>query len=89
MKKVIIAIVALYLVASCVFSIGYAVSDNPWEFCQHRNGLLCVEVADDGLFIYSPFCNWADVFLFGACYDEDGWYTFSDGLHYFGEWKVE
>lgn len=89
MKKAIIAIVALYLVASCVFSIGHAISDDPWDFRQHRNGLLCMEIADDSLVIYSPFCNWADVFLLGICHDEDGWYTFSDGFHNFGEWKVE
>lgn len=89
MKKVVIAIIVLYLVASCVFSIGHAVSDDPWNFRQHRNGLLCMEIADDGLVVYSPFCNWSDVFLFGICHDEDGWYIFSDGFHNFGEWKVE
>ena len=89
MKKVIIAIVVLYLVASCVFSVGHALSDNPWDFRMHRNGLLCVEIAEDGLVIYSPFCNWSDVFLFGVCQDENGWYTFSDGFRNFGEWDVE
>lgn len=89
MKKAIIAIVVLYLVASCVFSIGHAISDNPWNFRTHRNGLLCIEIADDGLFIYSPFCNWADVYLFGIYRNEDGWNTFSDGFYDFGEWKVE
>ena len=89
MKKVIIAIVVLYLVASCVFSVGHALSDNPWDFRMHRNGLLCVEIAEDGLVIYSPFCSWSDVFRFGVCQDEDGCYTFSDGFHNFGEWDVE
>ena len=72
MKKIIIAIVVLYLVASCVFSVGHALSDNPWDFRMHRNGLLCVEIAEDGLVIYSPFCNWSDVFLFGIGQDENG-----------------
>ena len=88
MKKAIIVVVVMYLVASCVFSVGHAMANDPWEFRTHRNGLLCVEVAEDGLVIYSPFCNWADVFLFGVCCDEDGWYTFSDGFYDFGEWNV-
>ena len=88
MKKIIIAIVVLYLAASCVFSVGHALSDNPQDFRMHRNGLLCVEIAEDGLVIYSPFCNWSDVFLFGVVQDENGWHTFSDGLHNFGEWDV-
>lgn len=89
MKKVIIAIVALYLVASCVFSVAHALSDNPWEFRLHRNGLLCVEVTENELVVYSPFCNWADVFVLMVGHDEDGWYAFSDGFYRFGEWDVE
>ena len=88
MKKAIIAIVVLYLAASCMFSVGHALSDNPWDFRMHRNGLLCVEFAEDELVIYSLFCNLPDVVRFGVCQDEDGWYTFSDGLHNFGEWDV-
>lgn len=89
MKKFIAVVLVLYLVASCVFSVGYAMSGNKWEYKQHRNGLLCVEIAEDGLVIYSPFCNWGDVYLFGLCHDENGWYTFSDGFYNFGEWDVE
>ena len=54
MKKAIIAIVVLYLAASCVFSVGHALSDEPWNFRMHRNGLLCVEIAENELAIYSP-----------------------------------
>ena len=54
MKKVAITIVVLYLVVSCVFSVGHALSDDPWNFRTHRNGLLCVEFADNELVIYSP-----------------------------------
>lgn len=89
MKKAIIIVVVMYLVASCVFSVGHAMADSPWEYRQHRNGLLCVEITDHDFVIYSPFCNYGDVFLFGAGVDEDGWYTFSDGFMYMGEWDVE
>lgn len=88
MKRLIIFILITYIIASCTFSIGHAVSNNPWEFRQHRNGLLCVEINKEGLFIYSPFCNYADVFILGISSDEEGWYTFSDGFHEFGQWRV-
>ena len=89
MKKIIATVLVLYLLASCVFSVGHALSNSPWNYRLQRNGLLCVEIAEDGLVIYSPFCNHGDVFLFGLCHDESGWYTFSDGFRYFGEWDVE
>ena len=86
MKRIIILILILYFAASCAFSINHALSSNPWEYRQHRDGLLCVEVNKDGLFIYSPFCNYADVYILGIGYDEEGWYTFSDGFYEFGQW---
>jgi hypothetical protein len=89
MKKLITIVIMMYLLASCVFSIGHALTDQPWSYRAHRNGLLCVEVAEDGVVIYSPFCNHGDVFLFGLCHDEEGWRTFSDGFYCFGEWDVE
>lgn len=90
--KVLALVVALYLAASVVFSVVHANVENPWEFRQHRNGLLCVEFcADDGaweLVVYSPFCNWSDVFLMVAAMDESGFWWASDGLDSFGEWNV-
>jgi hypothetical protein len=88
MKKLIIFILITYIIASCIFSIGHAISNNPWEFRQYRNGLLCIEINKEGLFIYSPFCNYADVYILGIGHDEEGWYTFSDGFYEFGQWKV-
>jgi len=88
--KVIACVVALYLVISIAFSIVHAFAAHPWEFRQHRNGLLCVEFTEKDITIYSPFCNHADVYLFGIAWEdtEKGveWYTFGDGLRYFGEW---
>lgn len=90
MKKVIACVIALYLVASIVFSIAHAFAANPWEFRQHRNGLLCIELTERDIVIYSPFCNHADVYFFGIVWKntEKGteWRTFGDGIEYFGEW---
>ncbi len=96
MKKfVALYLVAIYLMASVVFSIGHAYAENPWEFRQSRNGLLCVEYVKYNDYewefvVYSPFCNWSDVYLFGVCHElVDGyteWYTFGDGFANFGEW---
>ena len=90
MIKVLAVLIALYLIASCVFSVACALSADPWEFRQNRNGLLCVEVYSDSFVIYSPFCNWADVFLFGIVWEETegmtSWSTFSDGFAYFGQY---
>lgn len=88
--KVITCVMALYLIASIAFSIVHAFAANPWEFRQYRNGLLCAEFTERDIVIYSPFCNHADAYLFGIAWEdtENGmeWYTFSDGLRYFGEW---
>lgn len=85
--KVIVAIIVMYIIASCAFSIGHHVADNQWDYRIQRNGLLCVEIAEDGLFIYSPFCNYGDVFLLGVMPEEDGsLYVFSDGFYGFGHW---
>lgn len=65
MKKAILAIIVLYLVVSCVFSVGHALSDNPWDFRMHRNGLLCVEFAENELVIYSLFAIGLTFFSLG------------------------
>lgn len=85
MKKLLACLLALYLIASTCVSTAYNVSRAPWNIAERRNGLLCVGVASDTLCILSPFCNRSDVFLFGVGYDQDGLYTFSDGLLFFGE----
>lgn len=85
--KVVAVVVVAYIIASCVFSVGYTMADNKWDYCIQRNGLLCVEVAEDGFFIYSPFCNYGDVYLLGVMPEEDGsLYVFSDGFYGFGHW---
>lgn len=90
--KVLVLVLALYLAASVVFSVVHANVEHPWEFRQHRNGLLCVEFCEDGgeweFVVYSPFCNWADVFLLVAAVDEDGFWCVSDGFDSFGEWNI-
>lgn len=98
MKKLISLALVLYLLASCLFSIVHAGVDNPWEFRESRNGLLCMEFiqhdeyGDEWEFVvYSPFTNYADVFLFGVQQElaEDGHtelYTYSDGFDCFGQW---
>lgn len=97
MKKVISSIISIYMVASLVFSVCCANSADPWEYRTHRNGLLCMEYNETSetsgeLVIYSPFCNWSDVFLLGITWEEFddgiGWYTFSDGLDCFGEYNI-
>ena len=86
MKKFAKFVLLVYLIVSCAFSLAHAASCNPWEFREHRNGLLCAGILENAFVIYSPFCNHGDVFLFGVGYDERGFYTFSDGLYAFGEW---
>lgn len=88
MKKIIRIAAAAYLMASLVFSMMHAAASDPWSFRQHRNGLLCVELSAAELVVYSPFCNWSDVFLLGVGADDSGVYTFSDGLDSFGEWAI-
>lgn len=97
MKKALTWLLVLYLLASLLFSVAHANSVNPWDFRQHRNGLLCIEYIEYSqtereFVIYSPFCNWADVFLFGIAWEDvEGWtecYTFSDGFDCFGEWWI-
>jgi hypothetical protein len=85
--KVVVIVVVAYIIASCVFSIGYTMADNKWDYRIQRNGLLCAEIAEDGFFIYSPFCNYGDVYLLGVMPEEDGsLYVFSDGFYGFGHW---
>lgn len=97
MKKALITAVALYLLASCIFSIMHAHSNNQAEFRTHRNGLLCIEYTkynetEADFIIYSPFCNWSGICLFGISWvDVDGWtesYSYGDGFDHFGEWWI-
>ena len=85
MKKLLARLLTLYLIASACVSTAYNVSRAPWNIAECRNGLLCVGVTRNTLYILSPFCNHSDVFLFGVGYDQDGLYTYSDGLHHLGE----
>ena len=85
MKKLLARLLALYLIASACVSLLYNVSRTPWNIAERRNGLLCVGVTRGALYILSPFCNHSDVFLLGVGYDQEGLYTFSDGLRFFGE----
>jgi hypothetical protein len=87
-RIVLFTVLVLYFFASCVFSINHAFSENKWDYRQKRNGLLCVEFSKDEITIYSPFCNYADVYLFGISKSAEGFYVFSDGFKYFGEWDI-
>ena len=88
MKKLFLRIIALYILLSCLASVVYNVSENPWTIACNRNGLLLIGFDHDNIWLLSPFCNYADVFLFGIGYDSDGIYTFSDGLRYFGHYDI-
>ena len=85
MKKLLARLLTLYLIASACVSTAYNVSRAPWNIAECRNGLLCVGVTRNTLYILSPFCNHSDVFLFGVGCDQDGFYTYSDGLHHLCE----
>lgn len=85
MKKFFSHLLALYLIASACVSTAYNVSLAPWNIAERRNGLLCVGVDRGVLYVLSPFCNHSDVFLFGVGCDQEGLYTFSDGLRFFVE----
>lgn len=93
MKKIIKAALAAYIAGSVLISAAYNLFPaHAWNIANHRNGLLCagyqeLEGAHD-IWILSPFCNYADVFLFGIGWDADGWNTYSDGIMYFGEYEV-
>lgn len=84
--KIAALVIALYLIASVIFSVCCAFSSNPWKMRQNRNGLLCMEVTATDFVVYSPFCNYSDVFLFGATIEEGNLRIFSDGFDCFGEW---
>lgn len=88
MKKLFLRIIALYILLSCLVSVVYNVSENPWDIASKRNGLLLIGFDQDNIWLLSPFTNYEDVFLFGIGYDSDGFYTFSDGLMYFGHFDI-
>lgn len=84
--KVAALVIALYLLVSIIFSVFCAFSPNPWKMRQGRDGLLCVEITDTDFVVYSPFCNYSDVFLFGITLEDGNLRVFSDGFDCFGEW---
>lgn len=86
MRKIIAGILTLYLAASAVASIAYnSDKENAWRVAESRNGLLVVGLEQDSAYVLSPFCKWPDVYLFGMCWEDGDWWTFSDGLNEFGE----
>lgn len=89
MKRLAKRLLATYLVASALISAAYNLSPYwAWDIAEHRYGLLCVGVDPwcNDYWVLSPFCNHADVFLFGIQQDGEGWWTYSDGFGCFGEW---
>lgn len=93
MKKIIKTAVAAYLAGSVLITTAYNLfPGRAWDIANHRYGLLCagyqqIEGSHD-IYILSPFCNYADVFLFGIGWDAEGWETFSDGFDCFGEYEM-
>ena len=81
MKKTIAIIIAAYIIASVLFSAAFAISDNREDMLQYRCGLLCVEITEDDLVVYSPFNNFEDVFLMVIDFEDGSIY--SDGLYGF------
>lgn len=84
--KIAALIITMYLLASIVFSVCCAFSPNPWKMRQGRAGLLCMEITATDFVVYSPFCKYSDVFLFGMTLENGELRVFSDGFDYFGEW---
>lgn len=85
LKAFLVAFLIVYLLVSIIWSVCYNfVCEDPWELATHRNGALILGFDSDGLFLLSPFCNYADVFIFGI--DFEDWRVYSDGLDSFGEW---
>lgn len=86
MKKALSRFLALYLLASCLLSLGYnLIPYHAWDLAEHRFGLLCVGVDPwcGDYWILSPGNNYADSFLIGCQRTEDGWRTYSDDLELF------
>lgn len=85
-RRIALFLLAVYLLASIGLSVVYnADKDNAWELAEHRSGLLVIGSDDNSIYILSPFCKWADVFLIGFAWEDGEWWTFSDGLNNFGE----
>ena len=88
MKKILVFLLVVYLFCSACWSVVYNISDRPWEISEARGGLLVVGFDNEGFWVLSPFCNHADVFLWGMSIDSEGYLcTFSDGLNHFGEFE--
>lgn len=88
MKKIITKALAIYLLASLLISVAYNVTNVGWKIATNRYGLLCVGIDNQGVWVLSPFTNYADVFLFGVDFDDDGIHTYSDGFDSFGEYAI-
>ena len=62
--RVTLAALALYLLFSAAATTAYNLfPGHAWEIARHRNGLLIVDFADDGIWVLSPFDNLADSWL--------------------------
>lgn len=88
--KVLVLLLALYLLASVALSAVVTFSDNyklTGEIIRNRNGLLLMELCleDNQVIIWSPFNNACDVFLLVVDWSE-GLQIVSDGFYYFGHW---
>lgn len=88
MRKGLALLVAAYLLLSASVSVLYNTSENSWDIACARNGLLLVGFDEEGFWVLSPFCSYADVFLLSVYIHDDGSVElFSDGLAYFGEFE--
>lgn len=88
MRKVLALLTAAYLLLSASVSVLYNTSENSWDIACARNGLLLVGFDDEGFWVLSPFCSYADVFLLNVYIHDDGSIElFSDGLAHFGEFE--
>ena len=87
-KKALILLLAVYLVASLAASAIVTFSDNidlVRTIIWNRYGLLVAEATQDNFVILSPFNNYCDVFLLVVSWEDD-FYIFTDGFYGFGEW---
>jgi len=84
MKRALKAAAALYLSASLLFSVGYALIPDKPDFVQKRHGLLCASVTGSGVCLFSPFTSAEDVFLLVVDWSS-GLRVASDGLYMVGK----
>lgn len=63
-RRIIIAAVALYLLASAVITAAYnSFPAHAWNIACHRNGLLVFTVDNGHVYLLSPFDNYGDSWL--------------------------